>query len=90
MPAIVFYMALSHLEEISKRLIAAGRPPNEPVALIERATMPDERVTETVLVRAAKDAAKHSIETPVIVAIGTTVSLRTAIMQNHGTREVDA
>ncbi|NND49952.1 MAG: uroporphyrinogen-III C-methyltransferase [Rhizobiales bacterium] len=90
MPAIVIYMGLSHLDDIARRLIAAGRRPDEPVALIEQATMPGARVIETVLASAVEDASKHGVEPPVIIAIGANVGLRAAIMRGHGAREEGA
>jgi uroporphyrin-III C-methyltransferase len=86
LPAIVFYMALRHLPEISRQLIAAGRPPEDRVALIARATLPDQQVVETTLARAVSDAAAAGIEPPVIIAIGANVGLRAAILGGGGGR----
>ncbi len=74
-PVLVIYMALKHLAAIAERLLAAGRPPNEPVAIISKATLPDQRVVRTTLARAAADAAAAGIEPPAVVAIGPTVPL---------------
>ena len=41
---IVLYMALSNLEGIARALIEAGMDPQEPVAVIASATLPEERV----------------------------------------------
>ena len=46
-------VALRHLDRIAARLIAAGRAPAEPVAVVSRATLPDQRVIETTLGEAA-------------------------------------
>ncbi|CAK0778817.1 Uroporphyrinogen-III C-methyltransferase [Azospirillaceae bacterium] len=78
-PAIVLYMALKHLEEISGRLIAAGRPENDPVAVISQATLPNQSVLETRLNRCAADVAEAGIEPPAIVVIGEIVRLRSAL-----------
>src|SRR3984957_8150085 len=37
-PVIVLYMALRHLDDIAHRLIAAGRAPDEAVAIVSKAT----------------------------------------------------
>src|SRR5579863_3570713 len=42
-PVIVIYMGLNHLARIAARLIAAGRPPHEPVAIVSKATTPGQR-----------------------------------------------
>ncbi|MEX0814794.1 MAG: uroporphyrinogen-III C-methyltransferase, partial [Dongiaceae bacterium] len=48
-PVLVIYMALKHLETIAGRLLAAGRRADEPVAVVSRATTPEQRVLETTL-----------------------------------------
>jgi uroporphyrin-III C-methyltransferase len=75
-PVIVVYMALKHIAAIAARLMAAGRRPEEPVAVVSRATTARQRVLETTLARAAADAAASGIEPPAIVAIGEAVTLR--------------
>ncbi|QHQ35727.1 uroporphyrinogen-III C-methyltransferase [Algicella marina] len=69
-PVIVMYMAIKHLDQITQRLIAAGREPAEPVAIVTNATLPDMRVLETTLGTAAADIAAHGIEPPAIICIG--------------------
>lgn len=71
---LVFYMAMRHLAEIARRLIDSGRDPAEPVALIGRATTPEQRVVETTLAEAARAAA--AVEPPAIVVVGEVVRLR--------------
>jgi uroporphyrin-III C-methyltransferase len=71
-PVIVLYMALTHLDDIARRLIAAGRAPSEPVAIVSKATSAAQRVVITTLDRAAAAAA---VESPAIIAIGEVVRL---------------
>ncbi len=78
-PVLVIYMALKHLETIAGRLIAGGRDPEEPVALISRATTADERVLETRLGRCAADAAAQGLEPPAMVVVGEVVRLRAGL-----------
>jgi uroporphyrin-III C-methyltransferase len=73
-PVIVLYMALRHLDDIARRLIAAGRAPGEPVAIVSKATTAAQRVVVTTLAEAASAAA--SIESPAIIAIGEVVRMR--------------
>jgi len=75
-PVLVIYMALKHLAVLSERLIAAGRPAEEPVAIVSDATLPTQRVLETTLGRAAADAAAAAMAPPAIVAVGEVVRLR--------------
>ena len=67
-PVIVLYMALTHLDDIAGRLIAAGRAPSEPVAIVSKATTAAQRVVITTLSAAA--AAAAGVESPAIIAIG--------------------
>jgi uroporphyrin-III C-methyltransferase len=78
-PVIVLYMGLRHLAAIAARLIAAGRPPSEPVAIVSKATTPAQRVVVTSLAEAAAAAAAAGIEGPTIIAIGEVVNLRAAL-----------
>jgi uroporphyrin-III C-methyltransferase len=75
-PVLVLYMALKHLATIAERLIAAGRPADDPVAVVSKATTEAQRVLETTLARAAADVAGAGIEPPAIIAIGPAVKLR--------------
>jgi len=78
-PVIVLYMALNHLGHIAARLIAAGRTANEPVAIISKATTPDQRVLVATLEKAASRAAASRIEGPTIIVIGEVVRLRATL-----------
>ena len=76
-PVLIFYMALKHMGEISRRLIAAGRHPLEPAALVSKAATRDQSVVLTTLGE-APDAAL-TIDPPAVVAVGEVVRLRPAL-----------
>jgi uroporphyrin-III C-methyltransferase len=76
-PVIVAYMALRHLDHIAAALLAAGRARHEPVAIVSRASLPDQSVIETTLGDASVYA--QSAETPAIVVIGPVVRLRSGL-----------
>jgi len=78
-PVLVIYMALKHLEQIAGRLIAGGRSPGEPVAIVSKATTAAQRVLETTLAQAAHDAETAGIEPPAMVVVGDVVRLRAAL-----------
>ena len=78
-PVIVMYMALKHLEPIAASLIAAGRAPSEPTAIVVSATTGAQHVLETTLGRAAADLAAGGLEPPAIVVVGEVVRLRAAL-----------
>ena len=75
-PVIVAYMAMKTLPKISAALVAGGRSPSEPVAIVTDATLPTQRVVETTLAQAAADAEAHGLEPPAIVCIGRVVAMR--------------
>ncbi|MGE0116905.1 MAG: uroporphyrinogen-III C-methyltransferase [Dongiaceae bacterium] len=78
-PVIVVYMALKHVAVIAERLVAAGRRPDEPVAVVSRATLPQQRVLDTTLAAAAADVVASGIEPPALVVIGRAVALRAGL-----------
>lgn len=73
-PVLIFYMAIKHIGEISRRLRNGGRPGDEPVALIASATTADQKVV-TCTLETMEEAAKQ-VAPPAIVAIGPVVELR--------------
>jgi uroporphyrin-III C-methyltransferase len=73
---LVIYMALQNLDKIARRLMEAGRPRDEPVVIVSRATLPGQRVVETNLENAAADAMRAGIEAPAVAAVGRTVRLK--------------
>ncbi|AWK87077.1 uroporphyrinogen-III C-methyltransferase [Azospirillum thermophilum] len=84
--ALVFYMALGTLEEIAQRLVAAGKPPMTPVAIVSSATTQAQSVIETNLAHCGRDAVRLQPRRPAIVAIGEVVRLRgwiTQFQQSH-------
>ncbi len=78
-PVIVIYMGVRTLGEIAGRLMAAGRAADEPVALVQNASTPQQRVLVSRLDRAADAAQAAGIGAPAIVCIGRTVLLRQAL-----------
>jgi uroporphyrinogen III methyltransferase / synthase len=46
---LVFYMGVRQLPRIAERLVAHGRDPLEPAAVVERGTLPEQRVVRTTL-----------------------------------------
>jgi uroporphyrin-III C-methyltransferase len=72
-PTLVFYMARKHAGEIAARLIAAGRSPGEPSAIVSNATFVDQATQITTLGQLGVAAA--TAETPAIIVIGENVRL---------------
>ena len=76
---LVIYMGMKHIERISAHLIDGGRSPDEPVAIVTDATLPEQRVLETTLATASKDAAAEGIGAPAIICVGRAVLMRQAL-----------
>ena len=76
---LVFYMALRTADRIAERLIAAGKPPMTPVAIVSSATTDRQDVIETTLSRMARDIVRLQARSPAIIAIGDVVRLRKRI-----------
>ncbi len=76
-PVLVLYMALKHLPNIVERLIAGGRRPDDPVAIVSRATTPAQQVLTSTLGDAV--AATAGSETPAIIVVGEVVRLRAGL-----------
>jgi uroporphyrin-III C-methyltransferase len=81
-PVIVLYMALTHLGDIARRLIAAGRAPGEAVAIVSKATTAAQQVIITSLAEAASAAAQ--VESPAIIAIGEVARLHETLAWYKG------
>jgi uroporphyrin-III C-methyltransferase len=78
-PVLVIYMALKHIEPIVERLLAAGRSPAEPIAVISKATTAEQRVLESTLGKIVTDVAGAGIEPPAMVVVGEAVRLRAGL-----------
>jgi uroporphyrin-III C-methyltransferase len=76
-PVIVVYMGLNHLGAIAARLIAAGRDAGEKVAIVAKATTPEQRVVITTLAEA--EAAAAGVEGPAVIVIGEIVRFAAAL-----------
>lgn len=71
---LVILMGVKNRVLIAQSLIAAGREPEEPVAFIERGTLPSQRVVESVLSDVA--AGLVEVKSPAVFVVGPVVKLR--------------
>ena len=72
---LVLYMGVAALERIAERLVAGGRPSSEPVAVIERGTLPAQRTVTGTLADIAGRAAAAQVRAPAVTVIGVVVDL---------------
>jgi uroporphyrin-III C-methyltransferase len=73
---VVLYMGLATLRDTARELVAHGRSPAMPVAVIARATLPDERVVISDLAHVADDVERAELPAPALVIIGDVVGRR--------------
>jgi uroporphyrinogen III methyltransferase/synthase len=73
---LVFYMGVRRLPEIARQLIDGGRSPSEPAAVIQRGTLPDQRVVSGTLESIGQDAAAAGVRAPAISLVGPVAALR--------------
>ncbi|WP_374830628.1 MULTISPECIES: uroporphyrinogen-III C-methyltransferase [Paenochrobactrum] len=78
-PVIVMYMAMKHIGEITRRLIEAGRAPDEAIAFVCNASLKNQHVLETTLEKAEKHVREAGLEPPAIVVVGEVVKLRESL-----------
>ncbi len=76
-PVLVLYMALKHLPVIVERLVAGGRQPEEPAAIVSQASTPGQQVVVSTLGQIA--AASLAMEAPAVVVVGEVVRLRAGL-----------
>jgi uroporphyrinogen III methyltransferase/synthase len=72
---LVFYMGVRQLRHIATSLIDAGRPASEPAAVVERGTLPTQRVVTGTLATIAERARAEGIEAPSITVVGAVAGL---------------
>lgn len=72
---VVFYMAVAHLPEIVSKLRAAGASSDHPAAVIERATLPQQRVMRGTLATIASIAHAANVTPPALLIIGEVTAL---------------
>jgi uroporphyrin-III C-methyltransferase len=75
-PVIVMFMAVKHLPAIANRLLAAGRDPQDRLAVVSHIASSDQTVVETSLAQAPT---LSGIPTPAIVVLGPVSAYRQAL-----------
>ncbi len=73
---VVFYMGIKNLPHITRNMIAYGRAPETPVALIHWGTRPEQEVLTGTLADIAEKACQAAFKAPAITVVGDVVSLR--------------
>jgi uroporphyrinogen III methyltransferase/synthase len=72
---LIVYMGVAQLGAIAQRLIAGGRDPDQPAALVRRGTFPDQRAVLATLATLAEAAEREQIRAPAIAVLGPVAAL---------------
>jgi uroporphyrinogen III methyltransferase/synthase len=72
---LVFYMGMTTARQWSEALVRGGRPPNTPVAIVRRATWPDQETFRCTLSTVADFIEKNQLRPPAIIIIGEVAAL---------------
>lgn len=75
-PVIVFYMALKTMPDIAQNLMAAGRAPGTPIAVISNATAQNQSTLETTLQECTEALSSVNPSRPAIIIVGESVKIR--------------
>ena len=67
---LVVYMGVAKLPEIRESLLAGGMPSDMPVAMIENASLPQQRECRSTLIGMQQAAADFQLKSPAILVIG--------------------
>ena len=70
---MVFFLSAGDTKRLSERLIAAGRRPDTPCAIVYKATWPDEKKFKCTLETLPQVAAENGIEKTALIIVGDVV-----------------
>ena len=73
---LVVLMGMGELAHIAEALVAAGRPPDTPAAVIQEGTTPRQRTVVSDLAHVAEAAAQAGLRNPAVLVVGSVVRLR--------------
>lgn len=76
---LALYMGVKALPRIASALIEHGRPADEPAAVVQRGTLPDQRTVTAPLGELPQVAANAGIRAPAIIVVGHVTELRDEI-----------
>ncbi|ODV49783.1 uroporphyrinogen-III C-methyltransferase [Methanohalophilus euhalobius] len=72
---LVIFMGVKRLEQNMNALKKYGKQPSTPVAIIEKGTRPDQRITTGNIENIAEKAKKAGVKAPAITVVGDVVSV---------------
>ena len=76
---LVFYMGLAGVSEICEKLQGCGRSPDTPIALVERGTLPEQKVLTATLQTMADVVRRNRPKAPTLIIVGDVVRLQKSL-----------
>lgn len=76
---LAIYMGVAKLALLTRQLLAHGRAPSTPFALIEKGTMPDQRVVTGTLQQLPSLARQNDVRPPAMLILGEVAALAPAL-----------
>lgn len=76
---VVFYMGVANLARICRQLVAHGLRADMPAAVVERATLPGQRVIKGTLLTLPAVAGAQGVKAPALIVVGSVVSLHATL-----------
>ena len=76
---VVIYMGVGTLPTICAELVKHGMAPDTPAAVVERATLPEQRTVVGTVQTLPALAVQHAVCAPALIVIGSTVSLHAVL-----------
>ena len=77
---LVIYMGVTGADRIAEKLMADGLAPDTPIAIIERATLPDMRVLRSLLADLGGTVAREAVKSPALIIVGDVARLGAAAL----------
>lgn len=72
---VAFYMGVSRLDTLCEQLLAHGRGAGTPFALVERGSLPGQRVVGGALADLPRLAREHGVQAPALLIVGEVAAL---------------
>jgi uroporphyrin-III C-methyltransferase len=82
---LVFYMGLARIAETCRGLVASGRRPQTPAAVVSRATLPGETLVVGTLADIADRVREAAVVAPALLIVGDVVARRVASVAQQET-----
>ena len=79
---LVIYMGVAKMGEIRQQLLEGGMSDDMPVAMIENASLPQQRECRSSLARMQEDAQDFALKSPAILVIGRVIQATLAVEAN--------